>query len=392
MLRSIQLCCLLLLAVPSSAALPESLSSVPYPNLQHWQHAWPYDVSKAVQLSPKITVKIDAVTSSAVAVKSADSGGDDPLISEIIGRYQTLIRAKSSAAERFRGNISSMPVLSTIMVSVTTDGPTALHLGPNTNESYTIEVKIDASTNEAVAVVAAPTAFGMKHGLETLAQMVKTPDGVICGVSATTPSTVQDQPVWPYRGLMIDTGRHYLKLATIRHAIDGMAALKLNVLHWHILDSSSFPVQSKLFPALSAKGAYSKGSVYSLDDLKAIVAYARSRAVRVVPEIEMPGHGSFSAGMPELSLSSCSDVLDPTKDTTYTFLAQFLSEMATVFTDELVYLGGDEVGFDPKCSWPGTKKCGYHCFDKDPAVAAWMKEKGINATQTLDYFWQQVTD
>ena len=90
----------------------------------------------------------------------------------------------------------------------------------------------------------------------------------------------------------------------------------------------------------------------------------------------MPGHGSFSAGMPELSLTSCDDVLDPTRDSTYTFLGDFLEEMTTVFTDSLIYLGGDEVGFDPKCKWPGSRVCGYHCFDKDPSVAAWMKAQG----------------
>ena len=68
------------------------------------------------------------------------------------------------------------------------------------------------------------------------------------------------------------------------------------------------------------------------------------------PHHEMPGHGSFSAGMPQLSLRSCSDVLDVTRDATYDFLADFLQEMGTVFADELVYLGGDEVGFDPNCT------------------------------------------
>ena len=140
----------------------------------------------------------------------------------------------------------------------------------------------------------------------------------------------------------------------------------------------------------------------------------------------MPGHGSFSAGMPELSLTSCDDVLDPTRDSTYTFLGDFLEEMTTVFTDSLIYLGGDEVGFDPKCKWPGSRVCGYHCFDKDPSVAAWMKTQGsvfcacllfvlrrregphktldslycltrglhsnrMNSTQLLDHFWKQVT-
>ena len=221
--------------------------------------------------------------------------------------------------------------------------------------------------------------------------MIKTPEGFIAGVNATMPLVMADGPAWPYRALMIDTSRHFLGLDTVRQAIIGMAALKLNVLHWHILDSTSFPVQSEKFPQLSKKGAYAPQAVYSLDDLRGVVAFARSRGVRVVPEIEMPGHGSFSVGMPELSLSSCSDVLDVTKNSTYTFLTEFLQEMTTVFTDELMYLGGDEVGFDPNCTWPGTTKCGYHCFDADPSVAAWMRRHGLNATQTLDYFWQQVT-
>ena len=68
-----------------------------------------------------------------------------------------------------------------------------------------------------------------------------------------------------------------------------------------------------------------------------------------------------------------------------------MSEMATVFDDQLVMLGGDEVGFDPKCTWPGARVCGYHCFDRDPAVAAWMKQHDMNATQLLDYFWTQAS-
>jgi len=210
---------------------------------------------------------------------------------------------------------------------------------------------------------------------------------------------------------MIDTGRHFLSVATIKRAIEGMAMLKLNVLHWyvdsllasslsllltstfrHILDSTSFPVESKRFPLLSQKGAYASAAVYSLEELSGIVAFARSRGVRVVVEIEMPGHGAFSAGMPQLATSSCSDVLDPTKESTFTFLREFLTEMVGVFTDPLIYLGGDEVGFDPKCNMTGYKGrvCGYRCFDRDPAIAKWMAAKGMNATQLLDYFWSSV--
>ena len=205
--------------------------------------------------------------------------------------YQKLIRGKASAATRFRGEIAAMPLLSAVTVQITGDGSAALHLGPKTDESYTITVRHATAVATAVATVSAPTAFGLKHGLETLAQLVRTPDGVICGVNATLPLSVADKPAWPYRAVMIDTGRHYLNLAAIRRAIDGMGSLKLNVLHWHLLDSASFPVQSELFPALSQKGAYAEAAVYSLADLRAVVAYGRSRGVRIVPEIEMPVYG-----------------------------------------------------------------------------------------------------
>ena len=238
-----------------------------------------------------------------------------------------------------------------------------------------------------MATVTAATVFGLRHDPETLAQLVTTPQGTI-----QVPAIISDKPAFSYRGLMIDTSRHFLSLDTIKRAINGMAALKLNVLHWHILDSSLFPLQSLRFPQLSSKGAYSAAAIYSLDELRElhVVAFAKARGVRIVVEIEMPGHGSFSAGMPELLLSSCSDLLDPTQVSTYTFLAEFLEEMTTVFSDSLIYLGGDEVGFDPKCKWSESRVCGYHCFDRDPSVASWMREHGMNATELLASFWTQV--
>eukprot|EP00040_Diaphanoeca_grandis_P007070 m.39610 g.39610 ORF g.39610 m.39610 type:complete len:671 (-) comp18249_c0_seq1:177-2189(-) len=240
------------------------------------------------------------------------------------------------------------------------------------------------------ATVTAATIYGARHGLETLAQLVKAPAGVIEETVA-----IVDGPVYPYRGLMIDTGRHFLSLSLIRHAIDGLAALKMNVLHWHLLDSQSFPVASQAYPQLSAAGAFAAAATYTLDDLRSIVAYAKQRGVRVVPEIEMPGHGSFSAGMPELSLSSCADVLDPTRNSTYVFLAAFLAEMVSVFEDELIYLGGDEVGVGEGCEFNGThfQYCGFHCFDTDPKVSAWMAAQTppLNSTELVQYFWTQLS-
>jgi hypothetical protein len=75
-------------------------------------------------------------------------------------------------------------------------------------------------------------------------------------------------------------------------------------------------------------------------------------------EFDMPGHGAWYHGHPELNLSSCSDVLDPTNDAVFTFLLSFLGEITEIFSDEWLFLGGDEVGFDPKCKWPGAEVCG----------------------------------
>ena len=309
-----------------------------------------------------------------------------PFGAAVLARYQLLLRNKASARIA-----QSHPLrLTHVVVDVPSDADTTL--GPRTNESYTLSFALVPGASATVtATVASATIFGARHGLETLAQLVEAPAGIIPEAVA-----IVDGPVYPYRGLMIDSARHFLPLSLIRHAIDGLAALKMNVLHWHLIDRESFPIASQAFPQLSAAGAFSAAATYTLDELRAIVAYARQRGVRIIPEIEMPGHGSFSAGMPELATSSCHDVLDPTRNSTYAFLAAFLAEMATVFDDELVYLGGDEVGVGEACTFNGKHYgyCGYHCFDTDPAVAAWMaaQKPRLNSSELLQYFWQQVSE
>jgi len=90
------------------------------------------------------------------------------------------------------------------------------------------------------------------------------------------PININDKPRFGFRGLMIDTARHYMPVQFIEHIIDGMAALKLNVMHWHIVDSQSFPYVSELFPGLSGKGAYSPRATYTATELKGLVAYVRN--------------------------------------------------------------------------------------------------------------------
>lgn len=333
-------------------------------------------------------ISIDA----GLAVSSARSL-TAPFGAAVLARYQLLLRNKASARVA-----QTYPLRLTRVVVDIPEGADYT-LGATTNESYALRFALDpaaapepapAGPATVTATITAATIFGARHGLETLAQLVEAPAGVIAEAVA-----IVDAPVYPYRGLMIDSGRHFLPLTLIRHAIDGIAAVKMNVLHWHILDSQSFPVASEAFPQLSGAGAFAAAATYTLEDLRGIVAYAKQRGVRIVPEFEMPGHGSFSAGIPDLSTSSCRDVLDVTRNSTYVFLLAFLKEMASVFDDELVYLGGDEVGVGEGCTFNGThyRYCGMHCFDVDPAVAAWMKAQNpaLTSTELIQYFWKQVT-
>ena len=258
------------------------------------------------------------------------------------------------------------PALAAVGVCIAT---ASLELGPATNESYALEVDADGA-----ARVRAASVFGALHALETLAQLVDDDDEA-GGAISNAPVAIDDRPRFGYRGLLIDTGRHFLPVAFIKRVIDGLHASKLNLLHWHLVDSQSFPCGSETFPELAAAGAFAPAAAYAPDDLREIVAYARARGVRVMPEWDVPGHGSWGFGKPEVM--GCDDVLDPTQDATYDFLNAFFGEMMTIFPDEYVFLGGDEVD--------------HTCWDANPAIAAWLAARNMTSAELEQYFWRQVT-
>jgi hexosaminidase len=366
--------------VPSACKKPAPTPTPPAPAVSIRVYPLPAHVTKTpLAVGGPISIDADLVVTSARSLTAPFGGA-------VLARYQLLLRNKASARAARNLTLRLMHVV--VDVPIGADDT----LGAETNEKYALNFALDPTTSAAAvtATVTAATIYGARHGLETLAQLVEAPAGIIAEAVS-----IVDFPMYSYRGLMIDSSRHFLSLSLIRHAIDGLAALKMNVLHWHLIDTESFPIASEAYPQLSAAGAFAAAATYTLNDLRAIVAYAKQRGVRVIPEIEMPGHGSFNAGMPELTTSSCTDVLDPTRNSTYAFLSTFLAEMTTVFDDELIYLGGDEVG-KPGCTFNGTRYhyCGYHCFDTDPTVAAWMAAQTppLNSTELLQYFWQQVSE
>jgi hexosaminidase len=150
------------------------------------------------------------------------------------------------------------------------------------NESYKLVISSTA------AHLQAPTVWGVLHGLETFYQLLRSGNGGVIQIEVI-PLLIQDSPRFKHRGIMIDSARHFLPTDSVKNLIDGMSMNKLNVLHWHLTDTQAFPVISEAYPHLS-DGAYSTRERYSLAQLADIVDYAMDRGVRVVPELDVPGH------------------------------------------------------------------------------------------------------
>ena len=227
----------------------------------------------------------------------------------------------------------------------------------------------------------APTVVGALHGLETLLQLVQ-PAGDHFVLPAVT---IEDRPRFAWRGLMVDCGRHFEPIPVLKRTLDGMAAVKLNVFHWHLTDDQGFRIESKLYPKLTGLG--SDGLFYTQDEARDIVQYARARGIRVVPEFEMPGHSTaWLVAYPELASGpkpsgirrefGISDVaLDPTRDETYAFLARFLGEMTTIFPDPYVHIGGDE-----------TKSPDWQT---NPRILAFMQAHALKDPDALQAYFNQ---
>ena len=241
------------------------------------------------------------------------------------------------------------------------------------DESYVLDV------SPAGARLNATTPLGVMRGLQTFLQLVQTTsDGFAAPAIA-----IEDKPRFPWRGLMIDVGRHFIPLDGLKRNLDGMAAVKLNVFHWHLSENQGFRIESKKFPKLQQMG--SDGLYYTQDEVRELIAYARDRGIRVVPEFDMPGHSTaWFVGYPELASGPgpyqierkwgvFDPAMDPTEERTYKFLDAFIEEMAQLFPDQYFHIGGDEVN--------GKE------WDANPKIQAFMRAHGLKTNQDLQAYF-----
>ncbi|NQZ83399.1 MAG: family 20 glycosylhydrolase [Colwellia sp.] len=214
----------------------------------------------------------------------------------------------------------------------------------NDDESYQLSI------NDQTIKITASSDFGALHGLETLSQLIANH-----GTLHSLPTlTIVDQPRFKWRGLLIDSVRHFISVTAIKRQLDGMAAAKLNVFHWHLTDDQGWRFASKAYPKLQELAA--DGLFYSREEMKSVVEYASLLGIRVIPEFDVPGHASaIAVAYPELTSEPnklyqmerhwgvFEPLLDPSNEKVYQFIDDLVQELTEIFPDEYFHIGGDEI-------------------------------------------------
>jgi hexosaminidase len=268
---------------------------------------------------------------------------------------------------------ATLPPTSAASFTIKTAGPSETVDKLGEDESYHLAVTaqhIDLS---------APNALGVMHGLQTLLQLVHiTPQGFAVPVV-----TIDDQPRFPWRGLMIDAGRHFQPVDVVERNLDGMEAVKLNVMHWHLSENQGFPIESKQFPLLQEKG--SNGRFYTQQQVRDVIAYAHDRGIRVVPEFDTPCHTTaWFVGYPQLASGPgpyqietkwgiFDPAMDPSRESTFEFLDKFFGEMTALFPDAYFHIGGDE--------------CNDKEWDANPRIKEFMRAHNLKDDAALQSYF-----
>ncbi|KAL6865423.1 hypothetical protein ACP4OV_016574 [Aristida adscensionis] len=312
-----------------------------------------------------------------LALDPRGPGGGAPAVAEAFERYRALVFAPwAHAARRASGGYDGYDVARLTVVVASANE--TLELG--VDESYTILVAAPGGVNSIVggATIEANTIYGAIRGLETFSQLCVFNYDTKNVEVRHAPWYIQDEPRFAFRGLLLDTSRHYLPVDVIKQVIDSMSYAKLNVLHWHIIDEESFPLEVQSYPNLW-KGSYSKWERYTVEDAHDIVNYAKKRGINVMAEIDVPGHAEscMGNGYPELWPSpNCTEPLDVSSNFTFEVISGILSgsipDMRKIFPFGMFHLGGDEV-------YTG-------CWNVTPHVRQWLDERNMTTKDAYKYF------
>jgi hexosaminidase len=300
----------------------------------------------------------------------AVTGHDDAQLQAAIQRALTRWGARTGLRLARPANADA----ATATLVIQCDGPGKTIPAVDENESYALEIAPQRATLRARTVV------GAMRGLETLLQLLDQDAGGFFLPAVT----IQDQPRFAWRGLMIDVVRHWQPIEVIERNLDAMALVKLNVLHLHLTDDQGFRVESKTHPEFTTKA--SDGNYFTQDQIRTIIAYATARGIRVMPEFDLPAHAqAWATAHPELAAGpgpyellriwGSNVVLDPTNEQLYALLDDFIGEMAALFPDAYLHIGGDENN--------GRQ------WNANPKIQAFIKEHGLKNNAALQTWFNQ---
>lgn len=204
---------------------------------------------------------------------------------------------------------------------------------------------------------------------------------------------IEDKPLYSWRGFMLDEARHFFGKETVKQYLDVMARLKLNRFHWHLTDEPGWRIEIKKYPLLTKEGSIGSWSdkkaasaFYTQEEIKEIVEYARQRHIMVIPEIDMPGHATAATrSYPYLSGGGegkwVGFTFHPTKESTYEFIDDVLTEIAELFPAPYIHIGGDEVHY------------GNQSWFTDPQIQQFIKDNNLKNEAGLEhYFVRRVSE
>ena len=344
--------CLVLSIQVAAAEGPPTLNLMPVPAQLELGDA-------SIEIGPEFSVTIEGE-------------GGTPRLHGGVGR---MLRRLSDRSALFFDNSTFLQLKGRSMAAMVVTAGRAGELALGEDESYRLTI-----TSDGIALQAA-TDIGALRGLETFLQLLTLDENGV-----TVPEiAIYDQPRFPWRGLMIDSSRHFMPVEMVKRNLDGMAAVKLNVLHWHLVDDQGFRVETLAWPKLHELA--SDGNYYTRAQIRDIIDYAAERGIRVVPEFDLPGHGSaWLTAYPELasapgpyeierSWGIFDPTINPTIEKTYEFLDALMAEMAELFDDEFIHIGGDENN-------------GKHWL-ANPEIVAFMDEKGYEGPLTLQRYFNE---
>ncbi|KAF9960288.1 hypothetical protein BGZ72_007411 [Mortierella alpina] len=360
---------LLALAVTSEAV---KVNPLPAPVSITWGSSGPVKIANNFRITgPKHDILSKAYARTAALIKEErwipqtweQPAGEFP-------PYPTLEkRADDDEAFSALNNNGGKKAIKTIRVEVE---DLEADLQMNVDESYTLDI-----TAAGKGTIKSKTVWGALHGLNTLTQIVI--DDGHHGLEIEEPVHIEDAPKYTHRGVLYDTARNFYPVKSLMKQIDALSWVKMNVFHWHITDSQSWPLEIKKYPQMT-KDAYSPREIYSQRDIQAIIRYGRERGVRVIPEIDMPGHSASGWQQIDKKVITCAESwwdndgwthhtavepnpgqLDISYDGTYKLIKDIYSEAASLFTDNVFHVGSDELQT--------------YCFNYSTSAMDWFKQR-----------------